>query len=97
MSGWIKGEYTHQFDLINNPDLYIEVRYSVEQFIGKSPWADREEVMTYAASLWMRLDKCRIDEFEIKLDHEHIVAEYGDLIQEQYHKISHLINFKEVE
>lgn len=97
MGKWLYGEYTTQIDLIENPDLYLEVTYRVDTYAAKEPWNEKPDKVDYNVALWLRLYKSKCDEVECAIQEKHLKAEYGDLIENYLEKIWHLIPFKEDE
>lgn len=95
MGKWLYGEYTTQIDLIENPDLYLEVTYRVSTYEVKEPWNEKSDKVDYDVALWLRLYKSKCDEVECSIKEEHLKAEYGDLIDNHLNKIWDLIHFEE--
>jgi hypothetical protein len=97
MGKWLYGEYTDKIDLIENPDLYLEVVYRVESYETKVPYEELPDKIDYDVTLWLRLLKCRVDEVDCKVDEEFLKKEYEDIIIDRLYKIWDLIDFSEVE
>ena len=97
MGKWLYGEYTTQIDLIDNPDLYLEVTYKVSTYAAKEPWNEKPDSVEYDVSLWLRLFKAKVDEVECSVKETHLRAEYGDIIDAHLNKIWDLIPFVEDE
>jgi len=92
MGKWLYGEYTTQIDLIENPDFYLEVTYRIKTYKESYPI-----FYIYDISLCMRLYRSKVDEVECQIKKEHLISEFGDLIQNHLYKIWDMIPFKEIQ
>lgn len=97
MGKWFYGEYTTQIDLIDNPDLYLEVDYKINYYEAKEPWNEKPDKVDYDVALWLRLYKSKADEVECNIQEKHLKTEYGDLIESHLEKIRDMIKFTEKE